>query len=236
MGLEAAKRARLREKGDDGANGGEDRRSPYVWSGSGRATQVLPGPLGVYTIYSTRVEAVGSTDVEQLAETRRAVQEAEYHEAAEDRTAVARTREDQEAEARCLSVRVASAQQQGRGAAGEEATDRRQEEGQERAAGEMRRSSGLIPSPSVNKTAEIEGEFAEPKAERKPRPARDPALAEMIEPEAVADVVLRLINGDLMAEDVVAIGPVGAKPDKIYNQTMREEYTTKMYNVAAAKL
>ena len=32
VGLEAAKRARLREKGDDGAKGGEDRRPPYVWS------------------------------------------------------------------------------------------------------------------------------------------------------------------------------------------------------------
>ena len=60
---------------------------------------------------------------------------------------MARMREDQEAEARCLSEGVASAQQKGRGAAGEEVTDRRQEEGQEQAAGEVQRSGGLRPPP-----------------------------------------------------------------------------------------
>ena len=49
----------------------------------------------------------------------------------------------------------------------EEATDRRQEEGQERAAGVVQRSGGLVPPPSVNRTAEIEEEFPEAKAERK---------------------------------------------------------------------
>ena len=80
---------------------------------------------------------------------------------------MARMREDYEAEARCLSERVASAQQQGRGTTGEEATDRRQEEDQERAAGEVRWSGGLMPPPSVNMIAEIEEEFAEAKAEQK---------------------------------------------------------------------
>ena len=45
VGLEAAKRARLGGKEDDGAKSGVDRRSPYVWSGSGRVNQVLPHVL-----------------------------------------------------------------------------------------------------------------------------------------------------------------------------------------------
>ena len=94
VGLGAAKGARMREEGDDGAKGGEDRRPPYVWSGSGSVEQVLPGPPGVYTLYITRVEAVGSAAVGQLAETRCEVQEAVDRGTAEDRAAVARMRED----------------------------------------------------------------------------------------------------------------------------------------------
>ena len=46
-----------------------------------------------------------------------------------------------------------------------EVTDGRQEEGQEQAAGEVQRSGGLVPPLSVNRTAKIEEEFAEAKAE-----------------------------------------------------------------------
>ena len=52
--------------------------------------QVLPGPPGVYTLYSTRVEAVGSAAVDQLVDARREVQEAMDQEGAEDRAAVGR--------------------------------------------------------------------------------------------------------------------------------------------------
>ena len=54
VGLEAAKRARLGGKEDDGgAKSGVGRRQPYVWSGSGKVKQVPPGPPCVYALYGT---------------------------------------------------------------------------------------------------------------------------------------------------------------------------------------
>ena len=73
-----------------------------------------------------------------------------------------------------MSEGVASAQQENRGAAAEEsmvtpreATDGQQVEDSEQAIEEVQRSGGLLPPLSANKTAEIEEEFAEAKAERK---------------------------------------------------------------------
>jgi hypothetical protein len=61
-----------------------------------------------------------------------------------------------------------NAQQEGGGAAGEEVMDGRHVGGLEQTAGEVRRQGGLLPPlPSLNRTAEIEGEFAKDKAERK---------------------------------------------------------------------
>ena len=140
VGLEAAKRARLGgEEHDGGARRGVDRREPYVYGGSGRVKQVLPGPPGVYTLYSTRAEAVGSAAVEQLVDQRREVQEAMDQEGAEDRAAAGRMREAQQAEI--------SAQQEGGGAAGEEVMDGRHVGGLEQTAGEVRRQGGLLPPP-----------------------------------------------------------------------------------------
>ena len=157
VGLMAAKRARMGEKRDDAAKGGGDRRLPYVWCGSGRVKQVLPGPPGVYSLYGTRVEAVGSAAVDQIADARRAVQEALEQEGAEGRAAAGRMRGEQQAEA--------SVQQEGGGAAGEGVVNGRHREHREQAPGRVRQSSGLLP-PDLNRTADIEQKFAEERAER----------------------------------------------------------------------
>ena len=54
VGLEAAKRARMGRKEDGGGAAGAAGRRP------GRVEQVLPGPPHIYTMYGTRVEALGS--------------------------------------------------------------------------------------------------------------------------------------------------------------------------------
>ena len=72
-------------------------RAPYKWNGSGRVKQVLPGPPGVYSIYGTREEAVGSAVIDQVAEARQAVQEARDKEGADDGAAADRTREGRQA-------------------------------------------------------------------------------------------------------------------------------------------
>ena len=69
----------------------------------------LSSPSG--TMYGTKVEALGSAAVAQLADTRREVKAAADREDAENRAAVARERENQAAEAGCLPEGVTSAQQ-----------------------------------------------------------------------------------------------------------------------------
>ena len=168
VGLEAAKRARLGGKEDDGGATGAVVRRP------GRKKQVLPGPPYIYTVYDTKVEAEGSAAVVLLEDTRREVQAAADREEAENRSAAARRRETQAAEMRCLSEGVASAQQGDKGAGAEgstdalrEATDGQQDGDSEQAVEEVQPPGGLLPPLSTNRTAEIEEQFAEAKAERK---------------------------------------------------------------------
>ena len=69
MGLEAAKRAKMGRGEGDGGAAGTARRRP------GRVKRALPGPLYIYTMYGTRVEALGSAAVTQLTDARRGVQD-----------------------------------------------------------------------------------------------------------------------------------------------------------------
>jgi hypothetical protein len=66
-----------------GTEAAADGREPYKWSGSGRVKLVLPGPPGVYSLYGTREEAVGSAVIDQVAEATRAVQGARDREGAD---------------------------------------------------------------------------------------------------------------------------------------------------------
>jgi hypothetical protein len=66
--LMADKRAR-EEEGESGEG-----RKPYEWSGAGRVKKVLSGPPGVYSLYGTREEAVGSAVNDQVAEATQALQ------------------------------------------------------------------------------------------------------------------------------------------------------------------
>ena len=59
--------------------------------------QVLPGPPGAYSLYGTRVEAVGSAAVDQVTDARRGVQEAPGQEGAGVRAAAGMAGEEQQA-------------------------------------------------------------------------------------------------------------------------------------------
>ena len=83
--------------------------------------QVLPGPPGVYSLYETREEAVGSAAMDQVVEARHVMQEALDQESAGVGAAADRTREEQQAEG-------SGQQQRGTGAPGEGGLDGRQVE------------------------------------------------------------------------------------------------------------
>ena len=145
-----------RKEDDGGAVGAAGRRP-------GRVKRALPGPPHTYTMYGTRVEALGSAAVAQLTHARREAQVAADQESTEDRAAMvvaAMESESRAAEAECRPAGVASAQQGGRGTAAEEpvvapveVTDGQQEEDLEPAVGGVQHSGGLLPPLSTGRTA-----------------------------------------------------------------------------------